>query len=450
MTLIVSVSGVRGTIGEGLTPQVACDFGCAFATFLGGGRVVLGRDSRPSGPMIRSAVIAGLTACGCEVMDLGVVSTPGAAMMVRHLDAAGGIVITASHNPPAWNGIKFLSSRGWAFPPEQAAEIRRTYETKSFALHDALTVGRAIDQTGTHERHIEAVKACIDVDAIRARGFKVILDSVNGAGGPGGGKLLRELGCELMHINAEPSGLFAHTPEPTAENLVGLCEAVREQSADIGFAQDPDADRLAMVDETGTYIGEEYTLALTAKHVLGRTPGPCAANLSTSRMIDEVATQAGGQTVYRTPVGEAHVARAVLDHGCVIGGEGNGGVIDPRVVPVRDSFAGMGLMLDMMVSTGSTLSELVAGIPRYEMVKTKFPCDADKIAAVLEAVRDRFAEEPINDADGIRIDWPEGWVHVRGSNTEPIMRIISEAKDRATAEELVGRIRKVADEVLNA
>lgn len=448
MTLIISVSGIRGTIGEGLTPQIACDFGSAFGTFLGGGRVVVGRDSRPSGPMIRDGVIAGLTGCGCDAVDLGIVSTPGAAMMVRQLDAAGGIVITASHNPPAWNGIKFLSSQGWAFPPDRAAEIRQIYESKSFAFRDALAVGGSVEQPGTHEQHIKVVKNCIDVEAIRARGFKVVLDSVNGAGGPGGSRLLRDLGCELIHINAEPTGLFAHTPEPTAENLVGLCDAVREHDADIGFAQDPDADRLAMVDEEGTYIGEEYTLALTARHVLSITPGPCAANLSTSRMIDEVAKQAGGQTVYRTPVGEAHVARAVLENGCVIGGEGNGGVIDPRVVPVRDSFAGMGLMLDMLAATGSRLSELVLTVPRYEMVKTKFPCDSAKIAAVLDAVRERFADEPTNDADGIRIDWPEGWVHVRGSNTEPIMRIISEATDRSTAEELADRIRNVADEVL--
>jgi len=275
-----------------------------------------------------------------------------------------------------------------------------------------------------------------------------VLDSINGAGGTGGAMLLRQLGCDVAHVNAEPNGLFAHPPEPTAENLAGLCEAVRERGAQIGLAQDPDADRLALVDENGTYIGEEYTLALAARHVLSSRPGPCAANLSTSRMIDGLAEQAGGQVVHRTPVGEAHVARAVLENDCVIGGEGNGGVIDPRVVPVRDSFAAIGLILDLMAATGKTLSQLVDEIPRFTMVKQKFPCDADKIARVLDAVRVTFADENLNDADGIRIDWPEGWVHVRGSNTEPIMRIIAEAGDQGMVDDLVARVRAIADGVL--
>ena len=448
MTLIISVSGIRGIVGDGLSPEVACDFGAAFGTHLGGGRVVVGRDTRPSGQMIRNAVVAGLAACGCDVHDLGVVSTPGVALMVRRLKADGGVVITASHNPQAWNGMKFLSADGWAFPPEIAAQIRDVYETKAFALTDAVRCGRAERESGTHEAHVEAVLKVIEADRIRRGAFRVVLDSINGAGGTGGAMLLTALGCDVAHVNAEPNGLFAHTPEPTAENLIGLCEAVREHGAQIGLAQDPDADRLAVVDENGTYIGEEYTLALAARHVLSARPGPCAANLSTSRMIDELARQAGGQVVHRTPVGEAHVARAVLENDCVIGGEGNGGVIDPRVVPVRDSFVAIGLILDLMAATGKTLSQLVDEIPRFTMVKQKFPCDADKIARVLAEVRRAFADEDLNDADGIRIDWPEGWVHVRGSNTEPIMRIMAEAGDQRTVDDLIARIRTIADRVL--
>lgn len=449
MTLIISVSGIRGTIGEGLTPQVACNFGCAFGTFLRGGRVVIGRDTRPSGPMIGHALIAGLSACGCEVIDLGIVSTPGVALMVRRLSAAGGVVITASHNPQAWNGIKFLSSEGWAFPPEVANTIRQRYEAADFHLKDAVHTGNVFDNPQTHQYHVEAVLESLDVERIRQRKFKVVLDSINGAGGAGGAMLLHRLGCELIHENAEPSGLFAHTPEPTVENLTSLCDAVRAHRADIGFAQDPDADRLAMVDETGTYIGEEYTLALAARHIFASRPGPAAANLSTSRMLDDLAAAAGTACkVYRTPVGEAHVARAIILNHCVIGGEGNGGVIDPRIVPVRDSFTAMGLTLDLLAASGKTLNAVVSEIPRYTMIKQKFPCTLERAADVLAEVRKAFASERINDADGIRIDWPEGWVHVRASNTEPIMRIIAEAKDQPTAERLTSRIRDVAQRIL--
>ena len=448
MALIISVSGIRGIVGEELSPQVGCDFGCAFGTYLAGAPVVLGRDTRPSGSMLRSALVGGLTGCGCRVFDLGVVSTPGVALMTRRLEAAGGAVITASHNPQAWNGIKFLSGDGWAFPPEQAGRIRQIFETKAFALTDAVHAGQATHQSGTHEHHVEAVLAGVDVARIRGQRFRVVLDSINGAGGAGGVMLLEQLGCEVAHVNAETTGLFAHEAEPIAENLTGLCEAVRQHGAHIGLAQDPDADRLALVDENGVYIGEEYTLALAARHVLSSRPGPCAANLSTSRMIDEVARSVGNCKVYRTPVGEAHVARAVTENGCVIGGEGNGGVIDPRVVPVRDSFAAIGLVLDLLAVTGKTLSQLVDEIPRFAMIKQKFPCDSEKISEVLDEVRRAYADEPVNDVDGIRIDWPEGWVHVRGSNTEPIMRIIAEAADASAAEALTGRVRKIADRVL--
>lgn len=449
MTLIISVSGIRGTIGEGLTPQVACDFGCAFGTFLGRGPVVVGRDTRPSGPMLRDAVVAGLAACGCEVLDLGVVSTPGLALMTRRLAAAGGVMITASHNPQEWNGIKFVSPEGWAYPPEAAADVRRIYEAKAFNMVNAVATGRTKDRPGTHEAHVGVVLDSVNVGVIRENHFRIVLDSINGAGGEAGAMLLKELGCELTHINAEAHGRFAHAPEPIAENLTGLCMAVRECGAQVGFAQDPDADRLVLVDENGTFIGEEYTLALAAKHVLSTRPGPAAANLSTSRMIDEIARAAGDCPVYRTPVGEANVAKVVLERQCVIGGEGNGGVIDPRIVPVRNSLAALGLVLDLLARSGKTLSRLVDEIPRFTMVKQKFPCSSEKIGRVLNEVRKEFADQPINDADGIRIDWPEGWVHVRGSNTEPIMRIIAEGTNQSVADDLIKRVRTVADRVFD-
>ncbi len=271
---------------------------------------------------------------------------------------------------------------------------------------------------------------------------------MNGAGGPAGRCSWMNWGCQVVHVNAEPTGIFAHTPEPTKENLGDLCTQTLSEKADVGFAQDPDADRLAIVDEKGGYIGEEYTLALAAKHLFADKPGPAAANLSTSRMIDDLAAQAGGECrVYRSAVGEANVVAAMKKHNCVFGGEGNGGIIDPRVVYVRDSITAMALTLQVMADEGKPLSEVVAALPSYVMVKQKFECDQERIARALAAVEKEFAGENISTIDGVRIDWPQGWVHVRGSNTEPIMRVIGEAGDTDTAEDLINRVRKVVDGV---
>lgn len=440
MTLIMSVSGVRGIVGQTMTPRLAADLGAAFGTRLGGGTVVIGRDSRPSGPMLQHAAVAGLLATGCNVVTLDLVTTPGVALMIGEHNAAGGIVLTASHNPTPWNGIKFLTSQGFAPPPADAEKIFETYRTNTFALKDAESVGHVQPDNTTHAKHVERVLRIVDVEAIRKQRFKVVLDSVNGAGGPGGRQLLEALGCEIIHLNAEPTGRFAHTPEPTKENLVSLCDAVREHGALVGFAQDPDADRLAVVDNKGRYIGEEFTVALTAKHRLSKEPGPIAVNLSTSRMVDDIAAAVGnGARVVRTAVGEANVAHAILHDGCIMGGEGNGGVIDPRVVCVRDSFAGMGIVLDLLASEGKPLDQIADAIPNYVMIKEKFEMPREEIAAWLDRVRDK-SEGTINDTDGIRIDWPEGWVHLRPSNTEPIARVISEAADEKTALALVERV----------
>jgi len=447
MRLIVGISGIRGQIGQTLFPATAVDAGAAWASHLGGGAVVIGRDSRPSGAMLVDAAAAGLAACGCDVIDLGVVSTPGVSMMIRQLGAAGGMVVTASHNPAGWNGIKMLTAEGWAPPPEPAAQVIERFQGRRFEFAPDEQIGSRSANDQTHEQHVAAVLARLDVAAIRRRRIKVVLDSVNGAGGIGGRMLLERLGCEVVHINAEPTGRFAHPPEPIAEHLDQLLDAVRQHGAAVGFAQDPDADRLVVADEAGRFLGEEYTLALVVKHVLGRQAEPVACNLSTSRMIDDVAA-AAGVAVHRTPVGEANVAKAMIDHHCVIGGEGNGGVIDPEVVPVRDSFTGMGYLLEMLAADGRPISAIAAGVPRYAMNKQKVACAPDRIAAALEAVKRAFADAPLNDADGVRIDWPEGWVHVRPSNTEPIMRIIAEARDAPAAEALIAKVREVVDAVM--
>jgi phosphomannomutase len=444
MALIISVSGMRGVVGRELTPQVAVQVGCAFGHFLGGGKVVLASDTRPSGAMVRAAVASGLMATGCTVVDLGVVTTPGAGLMVRSLGADGGVVVTASHNPPEYNGIKLLSGKGWALPAEQMAQVRQIFDAGDFELADGEHSGAIEDESDTHERHIAAVLGIVDAGAIAARRLRVVLDSINGAGCVGTPMLLAKLGCEVVHINAEPHGRFAHMPEPIEPHLGQLCQAVACEGADVGFAQDPDADRLVIVDECGRFIGEEYTLALAVQQVLGQRPGAVATNLSTSRLIDDIAARAGCH-VHRTPVGEANVAQAIVEHGCIIGGEGNGGIIDPRVVPVRDSFTAIGLICQLLADSGKSVSELVGLLPRYVMIKEKFRCDAARVEGALKAVEAAFGGGRINRSDGVRVDLEGGWVHVRASNTEPIMRVIAEAADEQTARGLAERARSAID-----
>lgn len=446
---MISVSGIRGIIGQSMTPEIAGQFAAAFGRYVGGGPVILGRDSRPSGPTIRDAVVAMLTRCGCSVIDLGVVTTPGTAIMVPRHDAAGGLVITASHNPRQWNGLKFLLRGGLPPPLEEARKIWAIRDAGSFDFVRPAQRGRLAEDNTTHDRHIGMVLAVVDHEKIVQHRFKVALDSVNGAGCMVGKMLLQALGCDVVHLNGEPTGDFAHPPEPLADNLTDLCRLAPQAGADIGFAQDADADRLAIVDEQGTYIGEEYTLALAAKHMFAHRPGPAATNLSTSRMIDDLAEQAGPPCmVHRTAVGEANVVAAMNKHSCVLAGEGSGGVIDPRVVPVRDSLVAMAVVLQLLAEHDQPLSEIVSAMPRYAMIKHKFACSENNIDHVLAAVRSQFADQRISDVDGIRIDWPEGWVHVRASNTEPVIRIIAEATDRPTAESLANRIRSIADPIV--
>ena len=445
--LIVSVSGVRGTVGGTLGPVVACEFGCAMATMLGGsGTVAIGRDTRPSGPMIQSAVTAGLLGGGLEVVDVGVASTPGVALMTKLLKSAGGVVITASHNPAEYNGIKFLQPSGTGLTAAMAEKLKATWQSRQFRLADADHQGTERLQTNTHGLHVDAVCAVINENTIASKRFKVVLDSVNGAGCVVTPMLLGRLGCEVVHLNGEASGRFAHPPEPVEENLSQLCQAVQRHKAAVGFAQDADADRLALVDENGRFIGEEYTLALAAAFVLRHRKGKLATNMVTSRMIDDVAAAAGCQVV-RAPTGEANVVEAMLREGCIFGGEGGGGVIEPRVVLVRDSLVGMAYVLQHLAETGQTISQLVAEIPRYTMVKTKLPCPAGAIERITDAVRKTFAARPgarFNASDGLRVDLQEGWVCVRASNTEPIMRIFAEAADPKTAEGLVDEVRRIA------
>ncbi len=453
--LMLSISGLRGVIGGSLTPLVATRYAAAFGQWLKTQspnhaqppHIVLGRDSRPSGQMIEMAATAGLIGVGCRVTSLGVVTTPSVALMIGQLQADGGLVITASHNPIIWNGIKALRHDGVAPPPQQAKDIIAHFnrDQTGYAPVEQL---QAIEQnTQTHKIHVERVLAQIDVEAIRARRLKVVLDSVHGAGGPAAAMLLNQLGVELTHLYAQPTGQFPHTPEPTRENLTELCDAVRQHEADIGFAQDPDADRLAIVDEQGSYIGEEYTLALTSLHVLNQLQDTrdavLVANLSTSRMIDDIAAKAGARVV-RTPVGEANVAAAIRANQGVLGGEGNGGVIWPKICSVRDSITGIALILELLAKNKQRpLSAVVDQIPRYAIVKSKADVSVDMLLRYAQILQDHFAKQKLDLQDGVRIDWPDRWVHVRPSNTEPIVRIIAEANNPAQAQQLIDETRQV-------
>jgi phosphomannomutase len=451
---MLSVSGARGIVGQTMTPAVAADLAAAFGSELVarhglGARVCLGRDSRPSGPMLAAAAQAGLIGTGCAVIDLGLVATPSVGVMIDVHDAAGGMVVTASHNPLPWNGLKCLNADGVAPPPAEAQRIIDRFERRDISYVEVPDLQTTQRDDSTNETHVSRILGEIDAEPIARHRLRVVLDSVNGAGCEAGRLLLERLGCELVHLNGEPTGRFAHVPEPVRENLVELADRTAAEGAAVGFAQDPDADRLAIVDERGVYIGEEYTLALAVRRLLDlRGAGMLAANLSTSRMIDDLAAACSGSRVTRTPVGEANVVEAMKAGGAIVGGEGNGGVIFPPVCWVRDSLSSMALVLSLLAAEARPLSAVVAELPRYEMIKRKYELSdvggREAVPAMLDHVVRAFSGERVDTADGARIDFDEGWVHLRPSNTEPIVRLIGEARSRSEAEGLIERVARVA------
>lgn len=444
--LMLSISGMRGLVGKSITPDVVARYTAAFGSWLKTARdtahptVVLGRDSRPSGEMFENAAAAGLTSVGCHVVRVGILSTPGVAIMGQHLEADGGIVITASHNPAPWNGIKPLRYDGVAPPPEAVEAIIAKFNADELDHVEVEQLQPISHDTTGVTVHRDLVADLVDVELIRSAKLKAVVDSVHGAGGEEAAALLDLLGVETVQLYKEPTGRFPHVPEPTKENLTELCEVVAREQADVGFAQDPDADRLAIVDEQGLYIGEEYTLALCAMHKLGE--GDIAvANLSTSRMLDDIAAAAGA-TVVRTPVGEANVAAGMRDHQTNIGGEGNGGIIWRPISQVRDSLVGMALVLEMLAQRKTKLSAIVAATPSYAIVKDKLELPSREMAdPTLAWTAKHYADQKVDTQDGVRVDWPDRWVHVRPSNTEPILRIIAEASTREAAQALVDEVR---------
>jgi phosphomannomutase len=439
---IISVSGLRGVVGESLSPETAVRFVGAFVSLTPPGPIVVTRDGRSSGPMLMEAVRAAILAAGRDCLDGGVAATPTTGILVREHGAAGGVQISASHNPPPYNGLKLFSSAGRVIPAAEGKQVIEKYRANDIAWVSYDRLGKVETLHDTTLAHLKKVLATVDVPRIRHANFHVLLDANHGSGSVLGRRLLNELGCTVHVLGGMPDGNFAHPPEPTAENLAEVLADVVRHGCAVGFCQDPDADRLALIDETGRYIGEEYTPALCAEHVLRSTIGPVVTNCSTSRMTEDIAARHDA-TFTRSAVGEANVCDEMIARRAVFGGEGNGGVIDPRVGYVRDSYAGMALVLDAMAASKLPLSALVAQLPKYEIVKTKITLAAGKLEPALAALKQHFADATLDTLDGLRLDWPGKWLLVRASNTEPIVRAIAEAPTAAEAQRLCDESARV-------
>jgi phosphomannomutase len=457
---MISVSGIRGHVGTDLTPELVARYAAALGAWSISTpsvrpsarpsvrpTVILGRDARTSGPMYARAAAAGLMSVGVDVIDLGIVPTPTVQLAVEYHRAGAGLILTASHNPIEWNALKFVGPDGIFLDAEAGSIVRGLAEQgPPRAAWNQLGVVR--EDPGAIDRHLNGILALpvIDVDAIRRRRFTVALDCVRGAGATAIVPLLERLGCRLHGINLEPDGQFPRAPEPVPENLGDLSRLVRETGADLGLAVDPDVDRLALVDETGRPIGEDYTLAFAVKAVLdGRISAAeiptVVVNLSTSLVVEDAARAAGARFI-RAPVGEANVARAIRDEGATIGGEGNGGVMFPELHIGRDAPLGVALILHLLAVTGVTLSRLVAASPRYTIVKAKGP-RGPKLAPLYQRLRQQFPDATADDRDGLRLAWPDRWLHVRPSGTEPIVRLIAEAPTEAEAAKLIAAGREL-------
>lgn len=456
MSLIKSISGIRGTIGgvpgEGLSPLDIVKFTAAYATFIrrSGGSdsnvIVVGRDARISGPMVSDIVVSTLCAMGYDVVNIGLASTPTTEVAVVAEKAAGGIILTASHNPMQWNALKLLNRDGEFLNDAQGKEVLRIAAAEEYSFVPVTELGHVYTNDTYNAKHIRQVLdlKLVDREAIAAAGFTVAVDAVNSVGGVVIPQLLRALGVKnIIELNCEPTGHFAHTPEPIPENLTQIADLMKEGRADVGFVVDPDVDRLAIVMENGEMFVEEYTLVAVADYVLSHTPGATVSNLSSSRALRDV-TERHGCTYSASAVGEVNVTTEMKRTGAVIGGEGNGGVIYPEAHYGRDALVGVALFLTLMAKSGKKVSELKAGYPAYAIAKNKIELTPDiDVDAILRAVKEKYSGEKVTDIDGVKIDFPGSWVHLRKSNTEPIIRIYSEASTMEEADELAHRIMDV-------
>jgi phosphomannomutase len=438
---IISVSGLRGIVGDSLTDDVAFRYAAAFAEILPAGPVVVTRDGRANGPSLVGPVVAGLSQGGTRIVfDAGIAATPTTGVLLREHYCAGGVQISASHNPAEYNGLKLFSAEGRLVPGAVGQRVLERYRAVAPAAAPIEPSIEAEPIGDTVSSHLALVERIVDVRRIQSRRYRVLLDANHGSGSLLGKVLLEWIGCEVKLMGGSPDGRFAHPPEPTAENLAGVLRAVTGAYANIGFCQDPDADRLAIIDENGRYLGEEYTLAICADHVLRRTLGPIVTNCSTSRMTEDIARKYDAH-FHRSAVGEANVVDMMLKYGAVFGGEGNGGVIDPRVGLVRDSFVGMALLLDAMAARDMPVSALADELPRYAICKTKLDLPPAKVATALDALEREYPAARHDRLDGLRLDWGNAdgsgcWLLVRASNTEPIVRVIAEAPTADGAQRL--------------
>jgi phosphomannomutase len=441
-TLKISISGVRGVVGQSLTPKLLTQFAQAFGTHTGSGTIVIGRDPRTSGQMVKHAVVAGLLSTGSRVVDIGMCPVPTVQLQVRHRRAQGGIAITASHNPAEWNALKFIGSSGLFLDSEQARELLDIYHQGEYTKVAGAEIRSVEEIGGATDLHVKSILNALGPLPKTQKKLRVVLDSCNGAGSIVGPKLIEALGAEVISLNTTPDGSFPRPAEPLPENLGELCRIVKEHHADIGFAQDMDADRLAIVSDRGEPIGEDYTLVLATLYVLGREKGAVVANLSTTSAVADVAKKFGCR-VFLTKIGEVNVTDAMQQQNAVIGGEGNGGVIYPRINFARDSLVGISLVLHLLAESQKTVTELLETIPRYTIVKEKMACPSHRIPAVLKRVRQEFAKFPLDTRDGVKVTQPDGWLLVRGSNTEPIIRIVAEAQIESRAREMVNSILSI-------
>ncbi len=444
MSLKASISGIRGIVGESLTPEVIVNYVSAYSQMMPAGPILLGRDSRPSGDVLCNFVAYLLNCLGRDVIEIGIVPTPTVLFCVKEKEYAGGIVITASHNPIEWNALKLVNSEGKFLSPEQFAKLSELVSQKNFDYAVWNQLGKSEKNHDMAQLHLEKVLNFVDVEKIKAKNFKVVIDTVNGAGGPIGAKLLRTLGCEVIEINTETTGYFAHPPEPTPVNLTQLSEKMKECGADVGFALDPDADRLVLAGSDGEILSEEYTLALCADHYLAsKEKTDLVINLSSSRLCDDVAAKHGVK-VLRVPTGEIHVTESLEQTGAKLGGEGNGGVILPQINKCRDTLVGMALILEYLANNGKKIEDCAEEIGNYSFIKKKYQVtdiDLDKIEALL---KEKFSDGKLNNSDGLRLDFDDSWVLIRKSNTEPIVRVFAEAKSENRALELIEAVRNIA------
>lgn len=440
---IISVSGLRGIIGTQLTPAVAVNYVSALAATLPRGKVVIGRDGRASGRILAQAVSAALAGHGHEPIDLDVAATPTVGVEVRRQAAVAGVQISASHNPKQYNGLKLFSPEGRVLPKAAGEEVLTAYRAGKTAWVDVDSLGHPSSAADPHAHHLETVLATVDVAAIQKCSFKVLLDSNHGAGALLGRRLLEALGCEVTIAGEEPHGNFAHTPEPLADNLQTIAAQVQAGGFSAGFCQDPDADRLAVIDEQGSYIGEELTLALCLLQVLPQGQGTIITNCATSS-VSKVLAEKHGCNFLQSAVGEANVADLMIAEQALFGGEGNGGPIDPAVGYVRDSFVGMARILDLLAGSQQPISEHVASLPSFAMCKEKIDLPQDGLPALIERLTSKITDASSSMPDGLKLDWGDRWLLVRGSNTEPIVRFIAEAPTLSEAQELCQRAKEIA------